>query len=819
MYRLDNILQKACLVIWLVATGLFIPVRAQVQPELGTICNGQITVSRAVLARVANEVRLNLLVHYGADMLKRNIHLSPQFRDEAGNSVTLPPQTLVVKDGEKMNVRNNRIYIEMEFKGRYQAWMEGASLCLATETITDSTREKFNVCLLDNIHITEVNDSIGTERLEESADSVLSAQSVSPALPVETVNYASGVEPESQASLPIASPLSDFEIPAEPDRLSALSFLSDTLEIRFKLDSILINMHFAGNMERWNTFERNFMMRFGDKNRLGIIVDIYSGASPEGTVEHNRWLGQERGESIKQLIERRLRGRVGNIVIHNEAARWQGLYDAVEASDEAWRDEVLDIIRQPASVNENGRDRREWLLRHTLGDGVWEKLLSTYLPPLRSGGSAIVSWDPARVAAIRDTLVIKDTLYIMTVAPTPVVGGSDCIDCVEKHAEQVIEKLNPVFRYPVWALKTNLPLLGTGTPNLQAEFSLDRKDRWSVNIEGVWSWWTFAHNVYANQIIYGGAELRYWLGKRWRHHTLDGWHIGLGIGGGYGDLEWTNRGFLAEVYSGFLNFGWQRRFGRRKQWAFDIGVGLGYAHIDWRRYRGSQIFPEGKEEPQTDHLMWRETGHTNWLGTPHFNISIGYVFPQKDASWRRERSALRDIDRNAYLQLRDSIKARDRFERDSISTAEKFMKKQVKLLPTKAERKAARAAMDSLKRVSKLNTKIDKKTAKAEEKQLREHERLAKKLRKEQLRKEKQEHRRLSDAAEKWSKTSEGKAAREALKDARRQAKLDAKAEKKKARLERKLEKVRARREYELQRHEERLKREMENAERKYLLH
>ena len=112
----------------------------------------------------------------------------------------------------------------------------------------------------------------------------------------------------------------------------------------------------------------------------------------------------------------------------------------------------------------------------------------------------------------------------------------------------------------------------------------------------------------------------------------------MGVGGGYGDLEWTNRGFQWEVYSGYLNIGWQKRFGSRKQWAFDIGIGLGYAYVPWRRYRGSQIFPIGKEEAQTDHLMWRETGRTHWPGVTHFNISIGYVFPQYDARWKREKA-------------------------------------------------------------------------------------------------------------------------------------------------------------------------------------
>ena len=590
---------------------------------------------------------------------------------------------------------------------------------------------------------------------------------------------------------------------------------TDTLEIRFKLDSVMINMAFDDNQQRWDIFERSFRRRFDGLNPMGIKIDIYSGASPEGTVEHNRWLGQERGESIRGLIEQRLRGRVGYIVIHNEAARWQGLYDAVAASDETWRDEVLSIIRQPARVNENGRDRREWLLRHHKNKDIWEKMFSTYLPPLRSGGSAIVSWVPELLPAHRDTIVLMDTVVVMNQQPVIIYECNDC----DKKKVKVEREIQPPVRYPVWILSTNIPLLGTGTPNLKAEWSLDRKDRWSINIEGVWSWWVFAHNVYANEIMYGSVELRRWLGNRWRHHTLDGWHIGLGLGGGYGDLEWKNRGYQAEVYSGFINIGWQKRFGRNHQWAFDASIGLGYAYVPWRRYRGSQIFPEGKEEEYTDHLMWRETGRTNWPGLIHFNISIGYVFPQKDGRWRRERAQQRDIERNELLLARDSALAHERYLRDSISTARKQRLQEVELLP-KTERKQAMQQLEAERKQAAADAKAARRQAKAMAKEQRQQERIEKQQRKEQYRREKEERQQLLREQRQWEKTAEGKAALQQRKAeekaAAKQAKAEKQAAKRQAKLEKQQAKIRSRMEAEQQRHQQTLQRQLQEAKEKY---
>ncbi len=583
---------------------------------------------------------------------------------------------------------------------------------------------------------------------------------------------------------------------------------SDTLSIRFRLDSIRIDMSYADNARAWETFVSNFHLNYSGVSPYALRLDIYSGASPEGTAAHNRWLGENRGIAIRRLVRQSLGGSLGSIIVHNEAARWDGLYESVARSREPWRDEVLRIIEMPASVDENQRDHREQLLRALRGGEVWPVLLERYLAPLRSGATAIISWVPA--AGGRDTIVVRDTVIMAQ----PIYVSAPAAPAVEAP-----EARKPVLRWPVWILRSNLPLLGTGTPNLQAEFSLGHKDKWSLNVEGVWSWWVFNYNAYANEILYGSVELRRWLGRRYRHHTLSGWHLGLALGGGYGDLEWRSKGYQAEVYSAYVNLGWQHRFGRRRQWAFDMGFGLGFAHIDWRRYDGSTLFPIGKEEIHDDHLMWRETGHTNWPGAVHANISIGYVFNQHDARWRRERAMQRDAERNDYLHFRDSVKAREKYVRDSMKTAERSRLREIRLLPKVERREAMKAfeaekrqqALDAkaLSRQQQLEAKAQKQQAKDERNARRQQEREEKELRREQLKAERT-----------YAKSPDGKAAareaKAAAKAARRQAKADAKAAKRQARLDRRHAKMRQRIEFERRQNLERLQREIERADEKY---
>ncbi len=584
---------------------------------------------------------------------------------------------------------------------------------------------------------------------------------------------------------------------------------SDTLNIRFRLDSIRVDMGYADNARAWSVFEEKFQKRYAEAPSHLLRLDIFSGASPEGSAAHNRWLGENRGVAIRRFVRQQLGDRLGAVIVHNEAARWDGLYEAVAASSEPWRDEVLRIIEQPASSNENLRDHRESQLRALRGGSVWPVLLEHYLAPLRSGASAVLSWIAAPggrdTIVVRDTIIMAQPIYIRCDSITPPI-------------EQV-EQPKPVLRQPVWILRSNIPLLGTGTPNLQAEWSLDHKDRWSINVEGVWSWWTFSYNAYANEIIYGSVEFRRYLGRRYRHHTLGGWHIGLGLGGGYGDLEWRSKGYQAEVYSAFVNIGWQYRFGRRKQWAFDAGIGIGYAYVPWRRYDGSTLFPIGHEEVHDDHLMWRETGHTNWPGVNHLNISLGYVFNQKDAAWKRLQANERDIERNAYLHYRDSVHARKLYVRDSIKTADKLRLKEIDLLP-KAERKQALASYKAEKKQAKLEKKLAQKQAAEEKKLQKQREREEAKLRKQQERDEKAARKEQLRKEKEYYNTPEGK---EALKQkkleekaARKQAKQEQKLAKQQEKLQRKQEKMRKRIELEHQRNLEKYQIEIEKADKKY---
>ena len=391
--------------------------------------------------------------------------------------------------------------------------------------------------------------------------------------------------------------------------LMAIAQPADTLEVQFRVGQSDLDLRFADNEQHIHDFLEYVKKNFAEVAPIDMSLTIYAGASPEGPSELNRRLGEQRGISLRDVLLQHLDGRIKNIAVVNQGARWGALYNNVEKSNESWREDVLRILEKHPEKDTWKIDPREQQLRKLKNGRVWRELNERYLPSLRSSGSAIVAKMTEPLPPQRDTLVIYDTIvYVPEPCPEPFIDHR-----------------------PYWAVKTNLLLWGVIAPNVQLEAPVGESNRWSIEGEFFLPWWTWSHNANAEQFFNLGVELRYWLGDRQRHHTLDGWHIGAGLAGVYYDFEWKrHEGWQGEYLNIYCNIGYQHRFGRRNQWLVDGGLGLGYIPTKFRHYLGSSIFPEGHEEQYDDHLMWQNNGWRHILGATHVNVTLGYLFDAKD---------------------------------------------------------------------------------------------------------------------------------------------------------------------------------------------
>ena len=484
----------------------------------------------------------------------------------------------------------------------------------------------------------------------------------------------------------------------------------DTLEVHFRVGNSNLDLNFADNKREIDQFVQYINANYANVPAQYLKLDVYSGASPEGPIEINRRLGEERGLALKQALLDRLGWLNGRIAVINQGARWGGLYKMIDESNEPWKYDVLKIIQEEPSEDTWARDEREAKLRKLDRGRVWNILNTKYLPTLRSSGSAVI----AKVVNMKDTLVIRDTVFYI---PEP------CAPYVE-----------PVYQNHVWAVKTNLLMWGFITPNIQVERSLGKTNRWSIEGEFFCPWFTWSHNAHAHQFLNWGLELRYWLGNRAKHHRLDGWHIGPAVAIGYYDWEWKHsEGYQGEYLNVYCNIGYQHRFGRHKQWAIDGGIGFGYIPTKYRHYLGSSQFPVGHEEEYDDHLMWQDTGWKHIIGATHANLTIAYLFGTKKNPMVPTSRPLdpdyvmipshyyEESDRDGYndavfdkslrfdVSEEDAQKAEAKADKEAAKAAEAEAKARVK-----AEAEAAKLADAEAKARAKAEAKAAKEAAKAE---------------------------------------------------------------------------------------------------------
>ena len=529
--------------------------------------------------------------------------------------------------------------------------------------------------------------------------------------------------------------------------MQAADVVGDTLEVRFRVGQSNLDMNYANNAKRIDEFVEKVKAHYAHLPAKSLKLEVYGGASPEGPAELNRRLGEERGLALKNILLERLEYYLDKVTVINQGARWGSFYRMVEESNEPWKNEVLASLAKEPGQDEWQTDPREEKLRKMRSGKIWKALSDKYLVPLRTSGSAVIVPLEEQEKRYCDTLVIRDTIVYL---PDP----------CPKYEE-------PVNHDRVWALKTNFLLWGLAAPNVQIELPLGSKNKWSIEGEVFWPWWIWSHSSHAHQCGNVGLELKRWLGNREKRHLLDGWHLGLGVAAGYYDFEWeAHKGYQGEYLNVYGNIGYQHRFGKRKQWAVDGGIAIGWIPTKYREYLGSSVFPVGHEEEYDDHLMWQKSSSKNIFGATHANISLAYLFyckkKNKDAEETTEIVEPTPVAPTNYLTGKDAAEEGRNIDAKAKAKAEK-----------KAAKEAAKAEEQRAKDAAKADEQRAKEAAKANELKAKSDAEAAKEAEKAAKAKAK-----ADEEAAKAKAKADAEAAKEAEKAAKAKAKADEEAAK-----------------------------------------
>ena len=169
------------------------------------------------------------------------------------------------------------------------------------------------------------------------------------------------------------------------------------------------------------------------------------------------------------------------------------------------------------------------------------------------------------------------------------------------------------------AIKTNVPLLLVGTPNVGMEFTVSQQ--FTTNLDILWMPYMFKKHEEVLRALVGSADLRYYVKPLYYYtnNMYDGFYLGPYVEAGNFNIGfWRGEERESYRYKGWgisagLSLGY--KFYLSKRFRLDLNLGLGYAHLQYDKY---QLGGEWADYP----LELKDT--RAWFGPTKFGVHLVY---------------------------------------------------------------------------------------------------------------------------------------------------------------------------------------------------
>lgn len=372
---------------------------------------------------------------------------------------------------------------------------------------------------------------------------------------------------------------------------------TDSASVGFRQSRTELLMNFGNNAEELSGFNLRVAQRDSLTPKMRLQeVRIIGGASPEGSLQFNRWLSQKRAERIASYLLPRLDAD-SSMISHQFLGRdWRGVLSLVQADPKVpYKEEVTALLQQIIAENDSLGTEQESTralsrLKHLRNCEPYIYLYHNIFPAVRASKLVAVYARPFIGAPMAPGLARVETPLNLT--PLPV-------------AAEVPAPRRPFYM----AIYTNMLLDAALIPNLGADFYLGK--HFSINASWMYSWWkTDRHHRYWR--TYGGyLEPRWWFGSQ---KPLTGHHIGL-----YGqmatyDFELGGRGYLGPRWSWGAGVSYGYSLPVAKRLNIDFTLGVGYFGGKYHEYL-----------PIDNCYVWQVTKHRHWFGPTKAEISLVWL--------------------------------------------------------------------------------------------------------------------------------------------------------------------------------------------------
>lgn len=397
------------------------------------------------------------------------------------------------------------------------------------------------------------------------------------------------------------------------------------LVLHFRFDRSLVDSGYRDNHTTLIALHELFSDHRICSSIDSIRIQAYS--SPEGNATYNLRLARRRAHAVKgYLVWKYPDINQYRIRTSAQAENWKAIRNIVEKDpDVPCKDEVLQILTLDRS------NERIGALLKKLNSGIPYRYISdNILPDLRNASICTLYMRFLKHPSAQEQLVPMLTsnsdsslsfraerrLY-----PNLIIKRGferKLIPSLVYTKERDSSASPGMKRVPLLAVKTNLLFDAALMPNVEIEVPLGK--RWSLNGEYMFPWWQLDGDKYCLEILSGGVEGRYWLGKRDSREVLTGHFLGLYAGGGKYDLQWKENGYQGEFFiAAGLSYGYARSIAKNLHLEFSLGIGL--MRTNYRHYHA-------KDNYQT--LLWQENGNYTWAGPTKVKLSLVWMLTKRN---------------------------------------------------------------------------------------------------------------------------------------------------------------------------------------------
>lgn len=371
------------------------------------------------------------------------------------------------------------------------------------------------------------------------------------------------------------------------------------------------------NASHLNDIDRRLTYILNDSVYRVHHVHIIGGASPEGSIDYNRFLSEQRANTLFEWLNRYNPLTEADKSFTFLGRDW-GSVLRLAASDPSipYRKETVELLKTIISEKQSsGTEPYNSLNRlKQLKNGVPYKYLYRHIFPAVRASKVVIDYEkilsPIINPSVEDAAVRTDTVYIPTehiIRDTVFIY--DCPEC------------KPFYM----GVKTNLIHDILALPNIGVEFYAGRNI--SLGASWLYGWWSRdkRHRYWR---AYGGEIYgRWWFGEAARNKPLAGHHIGIYAQMFTYDFEWGKRGQMGGKPGGNLwdkaNYGAGMEYGYSlpvsRRINLDFSAGIGYVGGFYHEYL-----------PVDGCYVWQSTKRRSFFGPTKLEVSLVWLIGCKN---------------------------------------------------------------------------------------------------------------------------------------------------------------------------------------------